>query len=130
LSDLKPELEQFAMDPWRTQSGVSTFHPPDQHAQLCLDLRSSAQGATSNASSRESRPCANARAFGLERGASGLRSAGSRASERVIFAGRSEADDKRIIYHELGHGIVSRIVSAAPTGGLCCDPLEGFGGLC
>jgi hypothetical protein len=59
LSDLKPELEQFAVDPWRTQSGVSTFHPPDQHAQLCLDLRSSAQGATSNATSRESRPCAS-----------------------------------------------------------------------
>src|SRR5450755_417471 len=63
LRDLKPELEQFAVDTWRAPKRIFDAHPPDQYPQLCLNLRSpSPAGATSNASSSESRPDANARA--------------------------------------------------------------------
>ena len=45
LSDLKAELEQFAMDARRSpQRGVNA-HPPDQSAQVRVDLRPASKGA-------------------------------------------------------------------------------------
>src|SRR6202035_3022424 len=41
LCDLKPELEQFAVDAWRAPKRIFHAHPPDQYAQLRVDLRSS-----------------------------------------------------------------------------------------
>src|ERR1700675_3212593 len=38
LRDLKPELEQFAVDAWRSPKRVLDIHPPDQHTQIGLDL--------------------------------------------------------------------------------------------
>ena len=35
LRDLKPELEQFAVNAWRTPKWILHAHPPDQYAQLC-----------------------------------------------------------------------------------------------
>src|SRR5271169_4888827 len=32
LRDLKPELEQFAMNAWRTPKRILHAHPPDQYA--------------------------------------------------------------------------------------------------
>src|SRR5467141_1718697 len=40
LRDLKPELEQFAVNAWRAPKRILHAHSPDQHAQLRLDLRS------------------------------------------------------------------------------------------
>src|SRR6202162_1249839 len=40
LRDLKPKLEQFAVDAWRTPKLVLRAHLPDQRAQLRVDLRS------------------------------------------------------------------------------------------
>src|SRR6266478_6269253 len=40
LRDLKPELEQFAVDAWRVPKRIFDAHPPDQYAQLRADLRS------------------------------------------------------------------------------------------
>src|SRR5258708_10861152 len=40
LRDLKPELEQFAVNAWRTPKRIFDAHPPDQRAQLRVDLRS------------------------------------------------------------------------------------------
>src|ERR1700730_8727047 len=40
LRDLKPELEQFAVNAWRAPKRVLDAHPPDQRAQLRVDLRS------------------------------------------------------------------------------------------
>src|SRR5260370_16156692 len=40
LRDLKPELEQFAVNAWRTPKRILHAHPPDQYAQLRVDLRS------------------------------------------------------------------------------------------
>src|ERR1019366_7254205 len=40
LRDLKPELEQFAVNAWRTPKRIFDTHPPDQSAQLRVDLRS------------------------------------------------------------------------------------------
>src|SRR5712671_1164742 len=34
LRDLKPELEQFAVNAWRTPKRILHAHPPDQSAQL------------------------------------------------------------------------------------------------
>src|SRR6266576_5108208 len=45
LRDLKPELEQFAVDAWRAPERIFDAHSPDQHAQLRFDLRSSSQWA-------------------------------------------------------------------------------------
>ena len=39
LRDLKPELEQFAVNAWRAPKRIFDAHPPDQCAQLRLDLR-------------------------------------------------------------------------------------------
>src|SRR5271169_2532166 len=39
LRDLKPELEQFAVNTRRTPKWILLAHPPDQHAQIRLDLR-------------------------------------------------------------------------------------------
>src|SRR5260370_831084 len=39
LRDLKPELEQFAVDAWRAPKRIFDAHPPDQYAQLRVDLR-------------------------------------------------------------------------------------------
>jgi hypothetical protein len=51
------------VDAWRTPKRIFDAHPADQYAQLRVDLRSpSLGGATSDASSSESRPYANARA--------------------------------------------------------------------
>jgi hypothetical protein len=58
LRDLKPELEQFAVNAWRAPKRILHAHPPDQRAQLRVDPRSPSQWARL----RESRPCANARA--------------------------------------------------------------------
>src|ERR1700754_2165145 len=40
LRDFKPELEQFAVDAWRAPKWILHAHPPDQYAQLRVDLRS------------------------------------------------------------------------------------------
>src|SRR5260370_41529102 len=40
LRDLKPELEQFAVDARRAPKWILHAHPPDQRAQLHVDLRS------------------------------------------------------------------------------------------
>src|SRR4030088_1510566 len=40
LRDLKPELEQFAVNAWRAPKRVFDAHPPDQRTQLRFDLRS------------------------------------------------------------------------------------------
>src|SRR5271155_3426315 len=45
LCDLKPELEQFAVDAWRTPKRIFDAHPADQYAQLRVDLRSPSQWA-------------------------------------------------------------------------------------
>src|SRR5882757_5971659 len=45
LRDLKPELEQFAVDAWRAPKRVFDAHPPDQRTQLRVDLRSPSQWA-------------------------------------------------------------------------------------
>src|SRR6202166_2676070 len=45
LRDLKPELEQFAVNAWRAPKRVFDAHPPDQSAQLHVDLRSPSQWA-------------------------------------------------------------------------------------
>src|ERR1700736_6170672 len=39
MRDLKPELEQFAVDAWRAPKRIFDAHPPDQYAQLRVDLR-------------------------------------------------------------------------------------------
>ena len=38
LRDLKPELEQFAVNAWRAPKRILDAHPPDQRAQLRVDL--------------------------------------------------------------------------------------------
>ena len=38
LRDLKPQFEQFAVNAWRAPKRVLDTHPPDQRAQLRLDL--------------------------------------------------------------------------------------------
>src|SRR3979490_1588345 len=45
LRDLKPELEQFAVNAWRAPKRVFDAHPPDQRAQLRVDLRLPSQWA-------------------------------------------------------------------------------------
>jgi len=40
LRDLKPELEQFAVNAWRAPKRILHAHLPDQSAQLRGDLRS------------------------------------------------------------------------------------------
>src|ERR1700720_4622365 len=40
LRDLKPKLEQFAVDAWRAPKRIFDADPPDQYAQLRVDLRS------------------------------------------------------------------------------------------
>jgi len=35
-----PELEQFAVNAWRALKRIFDAHPPDQRAQLRVDLRS------------------------------------------------------------------------------------------
>src|SRR6266496_5775537 len=45
LRDFKPQLEQFAVDAWRTPKRIFDAHPPNQHTQLCLYLRSPSQAA-------------------------------------------------------------------------------------
>src|SRR6202142_4013867 len=45
LRDLKSELEQFAVNAWRTPKRILHAHPPDQRAQLRVDPRSPSQWA-------------------------------------------------------------------------------------
>src|ERR1700682_5897789 len=45
LRDLKPELEQFAVNAGRAPKRIFDAHPPDQRAQLRVDLRSPSQWA-------------------------------------------------------------------------------------
>src|SRR4029434_944975 len=45
LSDLKPELEQFAVNAWRAPKRIFDAHPSDQRAQLRFDRRSPSQWA-------------------------------------------------------------------------------------
>jgi hypothetical protein len=45
LRDVKPELEQFAVDARRAPRRILNAHPPDQCAQLRVDLRSPSLGA-------------------------------------------------------------------------------------
>src|SRR6202021_1596522 len=45
LRDLKPELEQFPVDAWRAPKRILDAHPPDQRAQLRVDLRPPSQWA-------------------------------------------------------------------------------------
>ena len=39
LCDVKSKLEQFAVDAWRAPQWVFAAHPPDQGAQLRVNLR-------------------------------------------------------------------------------------------
>jgi hypothetical protein len=43
LRDLKPELEQFAMDARRAPKRILDAHPPDQLAEVRLELRPTSQ---------------------------------------------------------------------------------------
>src|SRR6202045_3596135 len=45
LRDLKPGLEQFAVNAWRAPKRIFDAHLPDQRAQLRFDLRSPSQWA-------------------------------------------------------------------------------------
>src|SRR5882757_11126575 len=45
LRDLKPKLEQFPVDAWRSPKRILDAHPPDQHAQLGLNLWPPSPGA-------------------------------------------------------------------------------------
>src|SRR5205085_8488262 len=45
LSDLKAELEQLAMDARRTPQRIVNTHPPDQRAQVRVDLRPASKRA-------------------------------------------------------------------------------------
>src|SRR5215471_1693182 len=45
LRDLKPELEQFAVNAWRAPKRIFDTHLPDQDAQLRLDPRSPSRWA-------------------------------------------------------------------------------------
>src|SRR6266478_1209085 len=45
LRDLKPELEQFAVNARRAPKRIFDAHPPDQRAQLRVDRRSPSQWA-------------------------------------------------------------------------------------
>jgi len=47
LSDLEAKLEQLAMDARRSPQRIFRAHPPDQRAQICVDLRSTSKGAGS-----------------------------------------------------------------------------------
>src|SRR5471032_3637749 len=63
LRDLKPELEQFAVDAWRAPKRIFDAHPPDQYPQLCLNLRSPSQRARlPTPVAAKAGPSANARA--------------------------------------------------------------------
>ena len=44
LSDLKAELEQFVMDARRSPQRIVNAHPPDQSAQVRVDLWSASKG--------------------------------------------------------------------------------------
>ena len=44
LSDLEAELEQLAMDTRRSPQRIVNAHPPDQSAQVRVDLRSASKG--------------------------------------------------------------------------------------
>ena len=62
LSDLKAELEQLAMDARRTPQRIVRAHPPDQRAQVCVDLAAGLpESGISNASTGGSRHDASAR---------------------------------------------------------------------
>jgi hypothetical protein len=43
LRDIKPELEQFAVDARRSPKRVLDAHPPDQRTEVRLDLRPPSQ---------------------------------------------------------------------------------------
>ena len=45
LSDLKAELEQLAMDARRSPQRIVNAHPPDQRAQVRVDLRPASKRA-------------------------------------------------------------------------------------
>src|SRR5881392_2925787 len=45
LSDLKAKLEQLAMDARRSPQRIFRAHPPDQRAQVCVDLWPTSKGA-------------------------------------------------------------------------------------
>src|SRR5881296_1035749 len=45
LSDLKAKLEQLAMDARRSPQRIFRAHPPDQRAQIRVDLRPASTGA-------------------------------------------------------------------------------------
>src|SRR3981189_1773621 len=45
LSDLKAEFEQLTMDARRSPQRIVDAHPPDQRAQVRVDLRPASKGA-------------------------------------------------------------------------------------
>src|SRR5665647_201993 len=45
LRDIKPELEEFAVDTWRTPKRILEVHPPDQCTKVRLNLRPASPGA-------------------------------------------------------------------------------------
>jgi hypothetical protein len=64
LRDLKPELEQFAVDARRTPKQILPARLPDQRTQFRLNRRSPSPSTRfSNANSAESRPDATEPAF-------------------------------------------------------------------
>jgi hypothetical protein len=46
------------------------------------------------------------------------------------MGGRSETDDQRVIYHEVSHATIGRLVTGTAIGGVTCEPGLGFSGLC
>jgi hypothetical protein len=67
LRDLKPELEQFAVNARRAQKGFSMLIAGSTGAARCRSAVALLKIATSNASSGENRRCTNARASLAER---------------------------------------------------------------
>jgi hypothetical protein len=45
-------------------------------------------------------------------------------------AGRSTADDQRVIFHEVSHATIGRLLTGAAIGGVTCEPGLDFSGLC
>jgi hypothetical protein len=48
----------------------------------------------------------------------------------VNGTGRSETNDQRVIYHEMSHATVGRLVTGAAIGGVTCEPGLDYSGLC
>jgi hypothetical protein len=57
-------------------------------------------------------------------------STGSVCTLHANGAGRSAADDQRVVFHEVSHATIGRLVTGAAIGGVTCEPGLDFSGLC